>query len=347
MQAVVVTEPNHYSVETVEEPEPGPHELKCRVKSVTICGTDAHLLRGDYPGFWPPGWPFIPGHEWAGEIVEVGPGAELLGWEAGDRVAGTSHNACGYCQKCVEGHYNVCENYGIFGLHRQYGHNWQGAFAEYVVHGAKAVFPLPDELSFDEGALLDPASIALHTANRGGNKPGDTVVVLGPGPIGLLVAESARARGAGTVIVVGRGERLAKAAAMGSDVVDYTKDDPVTAIREATGGRGADVVLECAGVPQTYQWSLEIVRKGGRIASVGIPVEDVKLSLQELVLYEFELVGARASAGEMVTVTPLVVGGQIRVGELITHHFPLEDFAEAIDTFNERRGGALKIILQP
>lgn len=347
MQAVVVTEPNVYSVETVEEPKPGPFELKCRVKAVTICGTDAHLLRGDYPGFWPPEWPFIPGHEWAGEIVEVGPGAEELGWEVGDRVAGTSHNACGYCQKCVEGRYNLCENYGIFGLHRQYGHNWQGAFAEYVVHGAKSVFPLPDELSFDEGALLDPASIALHTANRGGIRPGDTVVIFGPGPIGLLTADAARARGAGKVIVVGRGERLAKAAAMGSNVIDYTEQDPVAAIREATGGLGADVVLECAGVPQTYQWSLEVVRKGGRIATVGIPVEDVKLSLQELVLYEFELVGARASAGEMVAVTPLVVGGQIRVGELITHHFPLDDFAEAVDTFTERRDGALKIILRP
>ena len=347
MKAVVVTEPNRFSIEDVADPEPGAFEVKCQVRAVTICGTDSHLLRGDYPEFWPPGFPFIPGHEWAGEIVEVGPGAELLGWKTGDRVAGTSHDACGYCQKCVEGRYNLCENYGVPGLHHQYGHNYQGAFAEFVVHGAKAVFPLPDELSFDEGALLDPASIALHTANRGGNRPGDTVVVFGPGPIGLLAADCARSRGAGKVIVVGRGSRLAKAAQMGSDVVDYTSEDPVAAIRQATAGLGTDVVLECAGVPQTYQWSLEVLRKGGRVASVGIPVEDVKLSLQELVLYEFELVGARASAGEMVNVTPLVVEGHIRVGELITHHFPLVDFAEAIDTFNERRDGALKIILQP
>jgi L-iditol 2-dehydrogenase len=347
MQAVVVTEPNVFSVETVAEPEPGPYEVKCRVRAVTICGTDAHLLRGDYPGFWPPGYPFIPGHEWAGEIVELGPGSELLGWKVGDRVAGTSHDACGYCQKCVEGRYNLCENYGVAGLHHQYGHNYQGAFAEFVVHGAKSVFPLPASLSFDEGALLDPASIALHTANRGGSRPGDTVVVFGPGPVGLLAADCARVRGAGRVIVVGRGSRLAKAAQMGSDVIDYPSEDPVTAIREATGGLGADVVLECAGVPQSIQWSLEVLRKGGRVAVVGIPVEDVKLSLQDLVLYEYELAGSRASAGEMLHVTPLVEGGRIRVGELITHHFPLADFAEAVDTFNERRDGALKVILQP
>lgn len=347
MKALVVTEPNEFSIEDVADPEPGVFEVKCRVVAVAICGTDAHLLRGDYPGFWPPGFPFIPGHEWAGEIVALGEGAELLGWEIGDRVAGTSHDACGYCQKCVEGRYNLCENYGKPGLHRQYGHNYQGAFAEYVVHGAKSVFRLPAELSFDEGAVLDPASIALHTANRGGNRPGDTVVVFGPGPVGLLTADAARVRGAGRVIVVGRGSRLAKAAEMGSEVVDYTGEDPVAAIRSATDELGADVVLECAGVPETYQWSLDVLRKGGRVASVGIPVTDVKLSLQKLVLYEFELVGSRASAGEMVHVIPLVMDGRIRAGDLVTHHFPLDDFAEALDTFNERRNSALKVILQP
>ncbi len=347
MRALVVTEPNVMSVEDVAEPEPGPFQVKCRVRAVTICGTDAHLLRGDYPGFWPPGFPFIPGHEWSGDIVGVGEGAELLGWKTGDRVAGTSHDACGFCQKCVEGRYNLCENYGKPGLHRQYGHNFQGAFAEYVVHGAKSVFRLPEPLSYDEGAVIDPASIALHTANRGGSRPGDTVVVFGPGPVGLLAAEAARVRGAGRVIVVGRGSRLKKAGQMGSEVVDYTAVDPVEAIRQETHGLGADVVLECAGVAQTFQWSLAVLRKGGRVAAVGIPVESVELSLQDLVLYEFELAGSRASAGEMVHVMPLVVDGRIRVGELITHHFPLEDFGIALDTFNERREGALKVIIQP
>lgn len=347
MKALVVTEPNMMSVEDVAEPEPGPFEVKCRVRSVTICGTDAHLLRGDYAGFWPPGYPFTPGHEWAGDVVAVGEGADLLGWEVGDRVAGTSHDACGFCQKCVEGHYNLCENYGKPGLHRQYGHTYQGAFAEYVVHGAKSVFRLPHALSYDEGAILDPASIALHTANRGGNRPGDVVAVFGPGPVGLLAADAARARGAGSVIVVGRGSRLEKAKEMGSDVVDYTAADPVSEIREATGGRGADVVLECVGVPQTYRWSLAVLRNGGRVASVGIPIEPVELSLRELVLFEFELVGARASVGEMAHVIPLVVDGRIRVRELITHHFPLSSFQEALDTFNERRDGALKVIVQP
>jgi L-iditol 2-dehydrogenase len=347
MQAVVLEGPGDFSVREVDTPSPGRNEVLCRVRAVTICGTDSHLFQGDYPGFWPPSYPFIPGHEWAGEVVELGDGAEELGWAVGDRVAGTSHDACGFCQKCVEGRYNLCENYGNFAVHRQYGHNWQGAFAEYVVQGLKSVFKLPDQLGFDEGALLDPASISLHAANRGRIAAGDNVAVVGPGPIGLLAAEAARALGAGRVMVVGRGQRLAKAESMGHEVFDYTAGDPVGAVRSATGGLGADIVLECAGVPDSYRWGIAMLRKGGRCASVGIPVEEVTLSFQELVLYEKELIGVRASAGEMRRVIPFVVDGRIRVKELHTHTFPLSEFAEALKTFKERREGALKVIIEP
>jgi L-iditol 2-dehydrogenase len=347
MKALVLTAPNEFSVEEVDDPKPGPQEVLCRVRAITICGTDAHLLRGDYPGFWPPSYPFIPGHEWAGEVIELGEGAGSLGFAIGDRVAGTSHDACGFCQKCVEGRYNLCENYGNMDVHRQYGHNWQGAFAEYVVQGIKSVFHLPDELSFSEGALLDPASIALHTANRGGVRPGDSVAVLGPGPVGLLAADAARAMGAGRVIVVGRGERLAKAQEMGAEIVDYAAGDPVAAVRAATAELGVDVVLDCAGVADSFRWAIAMLRKGGRCAAVGIPVDEVSLSLQDLVLYEKELVGVRATAGEMRHVIPLVADGRIRVNELHTHTFPLDDFQTAIDTFNERREGALKVIVEP
>ena len=321
--------------------------MKCRVRAITICGTDAHLIAGDYPDFWPPGYPFIPGHEWAGEVVELGEGAGSLGYSIGDRVAGTSHDACGVCQKCVEGRYNLCENYGNTDVHRQYGHNWQGAFAEYVVHGVKSVFHLPDSLSFHEGALLDPAAIALHTAERGNIRPGDTVAVLGPGPVGLLASDAALTLGAGRVIVIGRGQRLAKAAELGFETVDYSEGSPVEPVRAMTEGIGPDVALDCAGVPDSYRWALAMLHKGGRCASVGIPVEDVRLCLQDLVLYEKELVGVRATAGGMVRTMPLVADGRMRVNELHTHTFPLDEFATALDTFNERREGALKVIVEP
>jgi L-iditol 2-dehydrogenase len=348
MEALVVLEPNRFEIRRVAVPVPGPNEVLARVRAVSICGTDAHLVRGDYPGFWPPSFPFIPGHEWAGEIAALGPGAERFGWSIGDRVAGTSHDACGVCQKCVEGRYNLCENYGKPGLHRQYGHNVQGADATYVVHGVKAIFPLPDGLSFDEGAVVDPASIALHVANRGNVTPGDTVVITGAGAIGLLAGDAARIRGAARVIHVERmPTRLARAEAMGFETVDSSSGDPVAAVRSLTGGLGADVALECAGVPVTVQWALAMLRRGGRCAAVGIPTQGVEIAMQKLVLDELELVGSRASAGEMRRVLPHVEQGRMRVREMVTHRFPLAEYARALATFNDRSSGAIKIIIVP
>ncbi len=347
MEALVVLEPGNLSIQEVSVPVPGPGEVLARVRAVSICGTDNHLIRGDYPGFWPPAFPFIPGHEWAGDVAALGPGVERYGWAVGDRVCGTSHDACGVCRACVEGRYNLCENYGRAGLHKQYGHSVQGADATYVVQGVKTIFPLPDGLSFAQGAVIDPASIALHVANRGGIRPGDVVAVTGAGAIGLLGADCALVRGAARVIVVGRGSRLEKAAAMGFETVDTRAGDPVAEVRRRTAGLGADVVLECAGVPETFVMALEMLRRGGRCAAVGIPTQGVELSLQRLVLDELELVGSRATAGEMRRVLPLVEQGRVRVDEVITHHFPLSDYATALATFNDPSAGAIKIIVEP
>jgi L-iditol 2-dehydrogenase len=348
MQALVVREPNVLEISEVPVPEPGPNEVLARVRAVSICGTDAHLIRGDYPNFWPPAFPFIPGHEWAGEIAALGPGAERFGFAVGDRVAGTSHDACGVCQKCVEGRYNLCENYGKPGLHRQYGHSVQGADATYVVHGVKCVFPLPDALSFDAGAVIDPASIALHVANRGNITPGDTVAITGAGAIGLLGGDAALIRGAARVIVIERNPgRLAKAAELGFETVDAESDDPVGAVRAMTGGLGADVVLECAGVPVTVQWALGMLRRGGRCAAVGIPTVGVEIAMQRLVLDELERGGSRAAGGAVRRVQPLVEQGRMRVREVMTHRFALADYAEALATFNDPASGAIKIIIAP
>jgi len=348
MEALVILEPNRLEVQDVPIPRPGPNEVLARVRAVSICGTDAHLIRGDYPGFWPKHFPFIPGHEWSGEIVELGPGADLHGWKVGDRVAGTSHDACGVCQKCVEGHYNLCENFGREGLHRQYGHNYQGADATYVVHGVKCIFKLPDGLSFEEGAVIDPASIALHVANRGNIAPGDNVAIIGAGAIGLLSGDAARIRGAARVIHCERSAgRLAKARAMGFETVDTSDGDPVATVRAMTDGIGVDVVLECAGVPVAVQWALGMLRRGGRCAAVGIPVVGVEVAMQRIVLDELELVGCRASAGEMRRVMPLVEQGRMRVSDVMTHRFPLAEYDRALATFNDPSSGAIKIIVQP
>jgi L-iditol 2-dehydrogenase len=341
MRALVVSAPNDFEVRDVERPRPGRLEVLCKVRAVAICGTDPHIIQGHYPGFWPKDWPLIPGHEWCGEIVELGEGSAALGWEVGTRVAGASHNACGVCPRCVEGRYNICENFGVEGLHAQYGHNADGAYADYVVHSIKSIVRVPDSLSDEEAAMLDPTAIALHTVRRGGQQPGDTVAVVGPGVMGLLVAECARVLGAGRVVVVGRGERLKRAAELGFETVDFSAVDPVEAVR------GADVALECSGAAEAVGQCASLVRKGGRVAIIGIPMEDARIPIQRIVLDEIDVVGVRAAAGEMPMAATLAGDGRIRLKELITHRYELEDFADAYATFTERRDGALKVIVRP
>jgi L-iditol 2-dehydrogenase len=164
--------------------------------------------------------------------------------------------------------------------------------------------------------------------------------------MGLLVAECARALGAGRVIVVGRGDRLAKAAELGHETVDFTLGDPVSAVRELTDGHGPEVALECSGDADALGQCTEMVRKGGRVAVIGIPQRDASVRLQRVVLDEVDIAGVRASAGEMSEVISLVAAGRIRLQPLLTHRFPLEDFAEAYRTFTERVGGALKVVVE-
>jgi L-iditol 2-dehydrogenase len=348
MQALLVTAPGEFGVRgDVPIPEPGRNEVLCRVRAVSICGTDTHIIGGDFLGFWPTSFPFIPGHEWSGEVIEVGPGADRLGWSVGDRVAGTSHAPCGFCPKCVEGRYNICENYGHIGLHSQYGHNVQGAYATYVVHSVRSVFRIPDALSFDSAAVLDPAAIALHAARRAGVEPGCTVAVTGAGVMGLLAAECAKALGAGRVVVAGRGRRLQKATELGHEVLDTSQLELASALREVTAGLGPDVAIECSGSDEMFQGCVKALRRGGAMAVVGLPLSDPSTPVQRLVLDEIDIRGVRASAGEMRHVIPLVAADAVRVDALITHRFPLAEFEEAFATFRSRRNGALKVVLHP
>jgi L-iditol 2-dehydrogenase len=349
MRAVVLTGPGRHEIrDDVPVPRPGPMEVLSQVDSVAICGTDLHIYEGLFPGRWPKSYPFIPGHEWSGTVVEVGPGAEELGWRAGLHVAGTSHVGCGYCRMCRTGRYNLCENYGREPLHHQYGHYSQGADAEYVVHSIKSVFPLPEELDLPLGAMVDTASIALHSVKRPGIEPGDTVVIVGSGPMGLLTADCAMALGAGSVILTGSGERLARAAALGFPTIDYRAADPVAEVRRLTDGKGANVSVDTGGTPQSIRQAVDVLRKGGRVAFTGVPTEgETSLPMQKIVLEEIDLFGVRANRNTMEEVIPLIVSGRVRVKPLVTHTFALEDYGEALRTFGECVDGALKVLVKP
>jgi L-iditol 2-dehydrogenase len=348
MEALVVVAPHKVEIREVATPAPGQFEVLARVRAASICGTDLRLVNGEYPGVWPPSYPFTPGHEWAGEVVALGPGADLLGFRIGDRIAGTAHDPCGFCQKCVEGRYNLCENFGRQGLHRLYGHNYQGADATYVVHGARAVFKLPDEIGFEDGSLIDTASQALHVANRGSVRPGDTVAVLGAGGTGLLAGDAALARGAARVMVVEPNPlRRARADEMGFETVDPVAGDPVAAVRRMTGGLGVDVALECAGAPEAVRWGVDMLRRGGRCAVFGLPGVDVPLPISRMVSDELDLLCCRAAAGEMRHVMPLVASGRIRAHAIATHTFRLTEYETALATLADPASGAIKIVVIP
>ncbi len=349
MRAVVLTGPHRHEVRTdVPVPTPGPLEVLCKVDSVAICGTDLHIYEGRFPGRWPKSYPFTPGHEWSGTVVEVGAQAGELGWQAGQRVAGTSHAGCGYCRMCRTGRYNLCENYGREPLHHQYGHYSQGADAEYVVHSIKSVFPLPEGLELEYGAMVDTASIALHSVERPGIEPGDVVVVVGAGPMGFLTADCAMALGAGSVIVTGSGERLQRAADMGFTTIDYRASDPVAEVRRMTDGKGANVAIDTGGTTSSIRQAVDVLRKGGRVAFTGVPTEgDTALPMQKIVLEEIDLFGVRANQNTMEEVIPLIVSGRVRVKPLVTHRFGLEEYGQALQTFADRVDGALKVLVQP
>jgi L-iditol 2-dehydrogenase len=348
MAALVLTAPHEFSIERVPVPRPSSNEVLCRVRAIAICGTDAEIIEGSFKGRWPRAYPFIPGHEWSGEVVASGEVAERYGFVSGTRVAGTSHSGCGYCRMCRTGRYNLCFNYGREDLgHRQYGHYTQGAYADYVVHTIKSVFPIPASMPFDVAALCDTASIALHSVKRPGIEPGDVFVAVGSGGMGLLTAMCARALGSARQIVVGGGRRLARAKELGFETVDYHGPDPVAAVRDLTGGRGADVAVDSAGTKDSVRQSILMVRKGGRVAFTGIPKEPASVDFQKIVLEEIDLYGVRANRNTMEEVMPLMSDGRVPAAALITHHFPLARFADALRTFTERVDGALKVIVEP
>src|SRR5712692_5828206 len=349
MRAVVLTGPNAHAIRNdVPVPRPAALEVLSRVDSIAICGTDLHIYEGRFRGRWPKSYPFIPGHEWSGTIVELGAGADALGWHVGQRVAGTSHAGCGVCRMCRIGRYNLCDNYGREPLHHQYGHYSQGADAEYVVHSIKSVFPIPDEIELRYGAMIDTASIALHSVKRPGIEPGDVVVVVGAGPMGFLIADCAIALGAGSVIMTGSGDRLARAADLGFATVDYRVQDPVQAVRRLTDGQGAHVAIDAAGTSASIRQAVDVLRKGGRVALTGVPTEgDTALPMQKIVLEEIDLFGVRANRNTMEEVMPLIVAGRVRVKPLVTHTFPLAEYGQALHTFAGRIDGALKVLVKP
>lgn len=348
MKAAVLFGPNDLRVVNKKVPRPGHQEVLLRVEACAICGTDPKILAHGWQN-QPPFGEYIPGHEYAGTIVALGEG--VVGFSIGDRVAIEPHKGCGICPNCLRGFYTVCFNYGNQSAgHRHYGFTTNGGYAEYAVNHVNTLHHIPDALNFEEATLITTAGTAMYGITRvGGLDAGETVVVAGPGPVGLMAVQLAKQVGAGKVIITGtREERLALACQLGADFsINMKKEDVIKRVFDLTQGVGADVVLECAGTSGSLTDTIEFTRKNGRIGLIGIYSEPVAINAFKIAQWNITLAGSRAEGDRALSkVAPLMGDGRVKARPLITHTFPVERINEAFQTFINRTGGAIKVIIK-
>jgi threonine dehydrogenase-like Zn-dependent dehydrogenase len=339
-------------VEEVSRPRPGPGEALIRVTLTTICGTDVHIVKGEYPVR--PG--LVLGHEPVGVIEELGSG--VIGYEVGERVLVGAITPCGQCEACLSGHLSQCghgSGYEAIGGWR-FGNTIDGAQAEYLlVPSAQAnLAKIPADVTDEQVVLLaDIASTGFAGAQSGGVKIGDTVVVFAQGPIGLCATAGAKLMGAAQVIGVDSDPvRLAMAKRMGADVVlDFTKVDVIEEVMHRTRGIGADVAIEALGTQQTFESALRTLRPGGTLSSLGVYSGKLELPYSAFAagLGDHRIVTTLCPGGKerMRRLIAMVQSGRFDPTPLITHRFRLSQIGEAYELFSNRLDGVLKVAITP
>lgn len=354
MKATVFIEPGRIEIEDKPVPDVGPNDALVRVTTTTICGTDVHIVKGEYPV----ARGLTIGHEPVGVIEKLGRNVE--GYEEGQRVIAGAICPSGYSNACLDGLHSQDGQSGRHGLKPlggwRFGNTIDGAQAEYVlVPDARAnLAPVPDGLT-DEQVLMCPdiMSTGFAGAESGNIRIGDTVVVFAQGPIGLCATAGAKLKGASTIITVDSvAERLEISRAMGADhTIDFNRVDPVDEIMRITDGRGADVAIEALGLQQTFENSLRVLKPGGTLSSLGVYSQDLKVPLDAF----------HAGLGDQRIVTSLCPGGKERMRRLmsvietgrvdleplVTHRYRLDDIVEAYDLFSHQRDGVLKVAVTP
>lgn len=352
MRAVVFTEPDRFELANVPDPASSADHVTVAVKATTICATDVKILHGTVPYVK---YPHIPGHEFGGEIVEVG--EKVKGLHVGDLVGVEAHVGCGNCPRCLEGLYNLCENYGNQEAgHAHIGFTIAGGLAEYCTIPARAAHHMPEGLKASHALFTDTLGIVLWAFERaGGVRGGETVAIVGPGALGLLAVQVARALGAGRVIVVGiatDSQRLELAKKMGADEVVLAEADisPARCIREMTSGRGVDLVIEFAGTSDAGKESLEMARRGGRVVLAGAtsPGRELNVDLSVIVRGHLDVFGSVANPQSISrSANVLMQKGLVNVTPLITHEMPLIEFPAAWKMFTDRIGDPIRIMMKP
>ena len=324
MKAAVLHGVGEVRVEAVADPRPGPEEVLIRIRACGVCGTDNSLYKGDYPG----AYPVVIGHELAGEVLEVG--SAVKGLSAGQRVTVDPNKVCHACPFCRAGLEHLCENVSSMGVHRD------GADAEYCVMPATNVYPLPEALSFEEAAFSEPLACAVHGVDLAGVRLGDTVLIVGGGPMGNLLTQCAARAGASRIVVsepIAARRKLA-AAHGATHLLDPTRQDVGLELKKLRR-IGADVVIEAAGSNAAQAACLPLARKGGTILFFGVSPQDGRIQINPFTINENELrlLGSFNNPFATARAVELLAGGAVRVGDLISHRLALKDYLEVFRLF--------------
>jgi len=329
-RAAVMTELEHIEIRELPEPEPGPRQAVVRIHAVGVCGSDTAYFKIGRIGDYVVDGPIVLGHEVSGEVAKIG--SEVTNVAVGDRVAIEPGTPCRDCGECKAGRYHLCPDL-VFLATPPY----DGALMELMAIDARNLYPIPQGMSYEEGALLEPLSVGIWGCKRANLTAGDDVLVTGAGPVGLLAAAAARAFGAGSVTVSDPSEfRVGLARKMG-----FAIESP-----DAATNRTFDVLLECSGAPGALAAGMARLAPAGRAAMIGMPKQDVPLPLAELNVNEVSLSLVNRYNHTWPLAIELVSSGRIDVSELITHHFPLAESADAL-TLASRVKDSIKAVIHP
>jgi 2-desacetyl-2-hydroxyethyl bacteriochlorophyllide A dehydrogenase len=329
MRGAVFDAPRQLRVAELPEPKPAPGELLVQVGACGICGTDLHIAEGLFP---PTPYPIVAGHEFAGTVAGVGAGVPG-GWAPGDRVAVDPSLFCGWCRFCRAGRGNLCANWGAI------GDTVDGAFAEFVTVPASNAYRLPERLTLGEGALVEPLSCAVHGLRRIGIEAGESVLLVGAGTMGLLLQQLFTHAGAGPVAVVDRNPaRLAVAAELGA----HTTATSVAGL----GAARFDVAVDVSGAAPAIEAAFDALERGGRLLVFGVAAAQARTALSPFRLYndEITVLGSMAVLHSFGRAIELLAAGAIRTGPLLTHAFPIQEMAAALQAARDGIGMKVQIV---
>jgi 2-desacetyl-2-hydroxyethyl bacteriochlorophyllide A dehydrogenase len=332
-----ITEPRKIEFRDVPIPELGPEDVLIAVKAAAICGSDLHIFKGKHPAV---DLPVPVGHEVAGLVTQVG--TQVTRFEPGDRVTVEPVIACGECFFCKRGDYHLCTDISF-----QYRQG-QGGLTTHFVANQQWVHRLPEGLTYAQGALLEPLSVAVHAVEKANLGLADSVAIFGAGAIGLLLLQLAQAAGAGEVFIVDiQPHRLEAATSLGAQVLDNSSGDVVSEIYARTEGLGVECAFEAVGLASTLKQTLSVLRKGGQAVLIGLFEEsEIRLPANIFVQKEISLSGSQGYCWDFQTAVKLVTQGRLDLGKLITHQFPLAEAQAAFDALMSPQEKAMKIVIK-